>query len=45
MKYYKESELESLIASGGFQIVEAKRLSKLPDYFIVAKKSSSSPKE
>lgn len=36
--YYKEPELEALIASGGFRIVEAKELSMLPDYFIVAKK-------
>lgn len=38
MKFYAESELEEMIASGGFQIVEARKLSKLPDYFIVAEK-------
>jgi 2-polyprenyl-3-methyl-5-hydroxy-6-metoxy-1,4-benzoquinol methylase len=38
MRFYKESELETMIASGGFRIVETRRLSKLPDYFIVAEK-------
>lgn len=38
MKFFKESELEDLIARGGFQIVETEELSRLPDYFIVAKK-------
>jgi len=37
-KFFKETELEDLIASGGFRIVETEELSRLPDYFIVAKK-------
>jgi len=37
-KSFKTSELENLIASGGFEIVETEKLSMLPDYFVVAKK-------
>lgn len=38
MKLFKKSELEDLIASGGFHIVATEKLSRLPDYFIVAQK-------
>ncbi len=38
MRFYAESELEDMISSGGFQIVETGKLSKLPDHFIVAQK-------
>ncbi len=41
MKSFKTSELENLIASGGFEIVETEKLSMLPDYFIVAKKKDA----
>ena len=37
--FLKKSELEALIASGGFEIAETKDLSRLPDRFIVAKKT------
>lgn len=39
MRFYKESELETMIASSGFRIIETRRLSQLPDYFIVAEKT------
>jgi hypothetical protein len=42
MRFYAESDLEDMIASGGFQIVETRRLCKLPDYFIVAEKIDQS---
>lgn len=38
LRFFKAHELENLIAGGGFQIVATERLSRLPDYFIVAKK-------
>ncbi len=38
MRFYAKSELEDMIARGGFQIVEIRKLSKLPEYFIVAQK-------
>ena len=37
--FLKKSELEALITSGGFDIVETKDLSRLPDRFVVAKKT------
>ena len=37
-KFCKKSELEKLISIGGFQIIESVKLSRLPEYFIVAKK-------
>lgn len=40
-KSFKTSELENLIASGGFEIVETEKLSMLPDYFVVAKKKDA----
>ena len=42
MRFYKKSELETMIASGGFRIVESRKLSKLPEYFIVAEKTDKS---
>jgi 2-polyprenyl-3-methyl-5-hydroxy-6-metoxy-1,4-benzoquinol methylase len=38
MTFFKKSELEKLVSSGGFQIIETVKLSRLPEYFIVAKK-------
>jgi 2-polyprenyl-3-methyl-5-hydroxy-6-metoxy-1,4-benzoquinol methylase len=38
--FFKQIELVELIASGGFQIVAAKKLSSLPEYFIVARKTA-----
>ena len=37
-RFLEESELADLIARSGFRIVETAELSRLPDYFIVAKK-------
>lgn len=38
MHFLKLAELTELVARGGFQITETKRLSDLPEYFVVAKK-------
>jgi 2-polyprenyl-3-methyl-5-hydroxy-6-metoxy-1,4-benzoquinol methylase len=39
MRKYGVGQLERLIADGGFDIVEAQTLSKLPERFVVAKKA------
>ena len=36
--FYKKIELETLIKNGNFDITKSERISKLPEYFIVAKK-------
>lgn len=38
MNFFKISELENLITDGNFAIVDRENLSRLPDYFIIAKK-------
>ena len=38
MKFFKISKLENLITNGNFKIVETENQSRLPEYFIVAKK-------
>ena len=38
-KFCNKSELENLISSGGFQVIESVKLSRLPEYFIVARKT------
>ncbi|MBM3759503.1 MAG: class I SAM-dependent methyltransferase [Acidobacteria bacterium] len=40
MHFFKLADLTDLIARGGFQITETKKLSDWPEYFIVAKKSA-----
>lgn len=40
MHFFKQVELTDLIARGGFQIIDVKKLSTLPEYFVVAKKSA-----
>jgi 2-polyprenyl-3-methyl-5-hydroxy-6-metoxy-1,4-benzoquinol methylase len=39
MNFFKISELENLIANGNFTIVNIESLSRIPDCFIVAKKT------
>ncbi|MFT6338118.1 MAG: hypothetical protein ACI86M_000829 [Saprospiraceae bacterium] len=39
MNFFKFSELENLIANGNFTIVDIESLSRIPDCFIVAKKT------
>ena len=36
--FYKKTELETLIKNGNFELIKSERISKLPEYFIVAKK-------
>jgi 2-polyprenyl-3-methyl-5-hydroxy-6-metoxy-1,4-benzoquinol methylase len=36
--FYKKKELEKVITAGGFDLVETAELTRLPEYFIVAKK-------
>ena len=37
--FYKKKELEAIIAKGNFDIKKSEKLSKLPEYFIVTRKS------
>lgn len=39
MKFFRTAELERLIAGGGFDVVKSERLSRLPDCFVVARKT------
>jgi 2-polyprenyl-3-methyl-5-hydroxy-6-metoxy-1,4-benzoquinol methylase len=36
--FYKKNELETLITDGNFHMIKSEKLSKLPEYFIVARK-------
>lgn len=36
--FYKKKELEKVITAGGFDLVQTAELTRLPEYFIVAKK-------
>ena len=36
--FYRKKELEALITKGNFDIIKSKKLSKLPEYFIVTRK-------
>ena len=36
--FYKKIELENLIKDGDFNLIKSKRISKLPEYFMVARK-------
>ena len=37
-EFYKKSDLESLITTGGFNIITSEKISTLPEYFIVMRK-------
>ena len=37
--FYKGIELENLIKDGDFDLIKSERLSKLPEYFMVARQS------
>ena len=37
--FYRKIELETLIKNGNLDIIKSERISKLPEYFIVSRKS------